>query len=83
VPADDGLGSDEDEMPAPVAPDQADQDLEESVAGTEAEPLPGRPTQDGELLAEKEVLGDQVGASADEDEGHGDEQGEELDHAAP
>jgi hypothetical protein len=32
------------------------------------------------LLTQEEVLGDQVGAAADDGQGHGDEQGEELGH---
>jgi hypothetical protein len=66
VPVDDGLGSNHDEMRAPVVPDQPEQDPEELVAGTEADSLPGRTTQDGELLPQEEVLGDQIGAAAEE-----------------
>src|SRR5262249_29981048 len=60
VPADDRLRPDEDEVPAPVAPDEAGQQPERPVGGAQPGPLARGPRQDGELLTEEEVLGGQV-----------------------
>ena len=63
LPADDGVGPDEQQMLTPILTEGANHDLEQLVAGAEPRPPPGGPTQDGELLAEEQVLGDQVGTT--------------------
>ena len=52
-----GVRLDEDQMPPPVATEGADHDPKELVPSAEPRPLSRGPTQDGELLAEEQVLG--------------------------
>ena len=65
MPANDALGSDQDQMAAPVATKGPNHDPEELVAGAEMRSLPGRPGQDRELMTQQDVLGDQCLAVAD------------------
>jgi hypothetical protein len=51
-------------MAKPIPADEAGQQPEEPVVGTEARPAARRPGQDYELLAQQEVLGDQIAARA-------------------
>jgi hypothetical protein len=64
VPGDDGLGPDHDEVPAPVAAETASEDPDQLVAPTQRGSLAGRAGQDGELVAQQQVLEDQVAAAA-------------------
>ena len=57
VPADDTLGSDQDQMPAPVAAQRANHDPEDLVPSAKPRSPPGRPCQHRELMAEQEILG--------------------------
>ena len=60
MPADNTLGSDQDQMPLPVAAAQrSDHDPEQLVADAEPRSPPGRPCQHRELMAEQEILGDE------------------------
>ena len=59
MPADDALGSDDDQMPAPITAERTDHDPKEFVASAEPRSLPGRPGQHRELMTEQEILGDQ------------------------
>src|SRR5438067_2855070 len=59
MPADDALGSDDDQMPAPITAERTDHDPKEFVASAEPRSLPGRPGQHRELMTEHEILGDQ------------------------
>ena len=65
MPADDGLGLDQDQVPAPVTAESADHDPAQFVAAAETWALPGRPGQHRELMTEQEVLGDECLAVAD------------------
>jgi hypothetical protein len=80
VPADDRLGLHEDEVPAPLPPDEADRQPEESVARAKARTLPGGARQDRELLAQEEVLGQQVAAAAEAGAEEGGEKVQILKH---
>ena len=59
MPADDALGPEQDQVPAPVRAEGADYDPEELIADAEARPLPGRSGQYRELMAQQEILGHQ------------------------
>jgi hypothetical protein len=83
VPPDDRFGRDQDQVPAPVAPSAAGQLPEELVAGAQAWALARRSREDGELLAEQDVLGDQVTAAPDDRPEEGDEQQQVLTHCRP
>src|SRR5262245_28520756 len=83
VPAQDRLRCDHDEVPAPVAASEADQEPEQLVAGAWPRALPGRARQDRELLAQEEVLGDQFAAAAEGRPEQADEQEQVLDHRRP
>src|SRR5439155_18460386 len=50
---------------SPVAPEGAGDDPEDRVAGARAWTAPGRAGQDRELVAQQQVLGNQVAAIAD------------------
>jgi hypothetical protein len=54
VPADDGLGPDQKEMPPPVAAEAAGHDPQQFVAGADRGMLA---RQDGQLVAQQHVLG--------------------------
>ncbi len=69
-------------MLTPIAAEGTDQDPEELVAGVEPRLPAGGPGQDGELLAEEQVLGDQVGSAAQQRADHTDEEEQVLDHHA-
>ena len=62
MPADDRRGPDEHHVPVPRVPEPPGQHPEDLVAAAEAGPPAGRAGQDGQLLAEDQILGDQVGA---------------------
>jgi hypothetical protein len=70
----------QDEVPAPVAPDEADQQPEHLVGGTQPRALARGTRQGGGLLTEEEVLGDQVPAVADGRVEQGSEEEQALDH---
>ena len=63
LPADHSVGPDQDQMVTPVATEGVDHDPEQFVRGAQPGAPSGGPGQDGELLAEKQVLGDQVGTA--------------------
>jgi hypothetical protein len=65
VPADDRLGPDQDEVPPPIAAETASENPDQLVASAERRPLAPRAGQDGELVAQQQVLGDQVAAAAE------------------
>jgi hypothetical protein len=69
-PADDRVGPDEHQVAPPVSPDEACQEPEEPVAGPETWPLPCGSAQDHQLLAQQEVLGDQIAARAQDRSDH-------------
>ena len=50
-------------MLTPIGTDCPDQDPQELVPGAEPVPPSGGPGPDGELLAEEQVFGDQVGTA--------------------
>src|SRR5262245_61093921 len=83
VPPDDRPGRDHDEVPAPVAAGSAGQHPEKLVACAQARSLTGRTREDGQLVAEQEVLRDQGAAVADGRAEHGDEEEQTLDHRGP
>ena len=64
MPADDVLGSDHDQVSAPVAAESAGHDPEELIASAQPRSLPGRPGQDRELMTTQEMLGDECLAVA-------------------
>jgi hypothetical protein len=64
MPADDALGPDQDQVPAPVTAESANHNPEEFVASAEPRSLPGRPCQHRELMTEQEILGGQCLAVA-------------------
>jgi SAM-dependent methyltransferase len=80
VPADDRRRLDEHEVAPPVAAHEANEEPEEPIAAMEARAPPRRTAQHRELLAQEQVLGDQVGAATDESVERGGEQREELNH---
>jgi hypothetical protein len=64
MPPDDGVRADEDQMLTRVPAEGTDYNPKELVAGAESGPPLGGPRQDGELLAQEQVLGDKVRAAA-------------------
>src|SRR5262249_35077417 len=80
VPADDRVGRDPDQVPAPVAPEEASEDPEQLVARAEPWPRAGRTGEDRELVAQQEVLRHHIGAVADGRADQRDEQQQALDH---
>jgi hypothetical protein len=60
VPADDGLGLDQNEVSAPGGAAALGEDPEKLVAGVQPRPLAGRAGQDRELVAQQQVLRDQI-----------------------
>ena len=64
MPPDDGVRADEDQMLTPIPTESTDYKPKQLVAGAESGPPPGGPSQDGELLAQEQVLGDEVGVAA-------------------
>ena len=59
MPTDDALGSDHDQVPAPVTAEGPNHNPEQLVAGAEPRSLPGGPGQDRQLMAQQEILGDE------------------------
>ena len=59
MPADDALGLDQDQVPAPVTAERAGHNPEELVAGAEPRSFPGRPGEYAELMAKQDMFGDQ------------------------
>ena len=80
VPADDRVGLDEHQVATPIPADHAGQEPEESVARTEARPRPCGAAQDQELLAQQEVLGDQIVARIETRAEYGGEEAQLLEH---
>jgi hypothetical protein len=80
VPANDRLGRDQGKVSAPVAPNHAGHHPEEPVVGAQARALARGPSQDGELLAQQEVLGDQIAAGSDGRAEQRDEEQDVVDH---
>jgi hypothetical protein len=80
MPPDDRLRSDNDQVLSPVAADGADHDPEEPVPDAEPRPLASGPGQDGELLAEDEVLGHEVGPAVKRGADLADEGEQALEH---
>ena len=76
MPADHGLGPDEDQMATPVAADRADQGPEQLVTGAEPGAFPGGARRHRELLVQQEVLCQQIVAVAYDraERGHKEEQ---------
>src|SRR6266508_3586971 len=62
---DDRLGPDEHKVTAPIPPQHTDNQPEELVASAQTWASAGGAGQDGELLAQEEVLGQQVAAGAE------------------
>jgi hypothetical protein len=83
VPPDDRPGRDHDEVPAPVAAREAGEHPEELVACAQPRSLTGWTPEDAHLVAEQEVLREQVAAVADGRAEHGDEERQALDHRRP
>ena len=76
VPADDRLGADQDEVAPPVRAEAPDQDPEEPVAAPELRP--GRGAEgDRELVAQEQVLEDQIAAGTQAAAQGGEQEGEE------
>jgi len=80
VPGDDGLRLHDDEVPSPVAAEAASEDPEELVAPAKGSSLARRAGQDGELVAQQQVLEDQVAASAEGRAQQVDQDGENSEH---
>src|SRR5439155_25051465 len=59
MPADDTLGSDHDQMSAPVSAESTDHHPEQLVVGAQLRSPPSRPCQYAELMTEQEILGHQ------------------------
>ena len=66
MPADDRLGRDEAQVLTPAGAEPTSQDPQELVPGTKGSPRPGssRSGQDGELMAQQQVLDHEVLARA-------------------
>jgi hypothetical protein len=79
MPAQHGLGPDQEEVASPVPVEAADQEPEEPVPSTEARPALGA-EGDLELLAEEQVLKEQALAAAESASKGGQEEAEEFDH---
>ena len=62
----DRLGLDHDRVPAPITTDEAHQNPEELVGRAPLRALARRTRQDRQLLAQQEVLGDQIAVGARE-----------------
>ena len=62
--ANDRRGSDDHQVPASVGPELTNQELEELVAHAEPGPRPSGPSQDRELVAQEQVLDNEVAAPA-------------------
>ena len=65
MPGDDGLGPDEDEMAPPIVAETAGQDPNQPVAPVDGRSLARRACQDGELVAQQQVLEGQVAAATE------------------
>src|SRR5437764_4084939 len=57
MPADHALGSDHDQVSAPVTMESADHNPEELVAGAEPRSSPSRPRQYRELMTQQDIFG--------------------------
>jgi hypothetical protein len=66
VPPDHLVGRDQEQVAAPVAPDDAGEQPEQLVPGAQARALAGRAGDDRELLAQQEVLRGQFAMAADD-----------------
>ena len=80
MPPDDRLRSDDDQVLPPVAADGADHDPEEPVPDAEPRSLASGPGQDGELLAEDEILGHEVRLASKRGGDQADEEEQVLEH---
>jgi hypothetical protein len=83
VPPHDRLRCDHEQVPAPVAASQAGQQPEQLVAGTQPRAPARGAGQDGELLAQEEVLCDEIAAVADCGAEQSHEKEQRLDHRRP
>jgi hypothetical protein len=80
VPPDDRLRPDHEQVPAPVPSNEASQQPEELVPGAQAGTTTSRTGEDRELVAQHDVLRDQVAAVADGRVDQGNEEEQVLDH---
>jgi hypothetical protein len=80
VPADNGLGPDQDEVASPIAAEAAYDDPRQLVAGADLRALAGRAGQDGQLVAQQQVLGEEVGAAAQAGSQGSEDESEQLEH---
>jgi hypothetical protein len=67
-------------VPAPIVANEASQQPEEPVAGAQARALVRRSSEDRELVAQQDVLGDQVAVAPTDRAKEGDEQEHVLTH---
>ena len=81
MPADHRLRSDEDQVAAPARAQPASHDPQELVRDAERRPRPAGAGEDRELVAQEQVLGDQVGMAAQHGREDPEKQGEEVEHA--
>jgi hypothetical protein len=65
MPSDHGIGLDDDEGGTPASPEPGDPDPEDAILAVKLRPV-NRALQDAELVAEREVFGDEGGAPGDE-----------------
>jgi hypothetical protein len=79
MPAQHGLGPDQEEVASPAPVEAADDEPEELVASLEARPALGAES-DLELLAEEQVLDEEALAAAESASEGGQEEAEEFDH---
>lgn len=79
MPADDGLGMDDDEHLLPPRPEPAKCDPEDPIRRSDRGPLAGG--EGGELLAERQVLEDEVTPRAERGNEDGEERAEDPEHA--
>ena len=79
LPADDGLGLDDGDDLCPAVPEAGEQDPEDSVGRSQAGTRRG-PLEDGQLMAQREVLEHQGVLGPDPAEEVGDDEGEHGGH---
>ena len=79
MPADDGLGFDQQDGLRPAVPQAGEQDPEQPVGGSQAWTR-GGPVEDGQLMAQREVLEHQGAVGPDRAEEVGEDQGHHAGH---
>ena len=79
VPADDGLGLDDDQDVGPMGPEAAEGRPEEPVEGVQGRPRPFA-FEHGDLLSEGEDFEGGIASTAEEDTDHGEDGEDELRH---